>query len=183
MQTIKVGNQHIQLDIVDELSSYNFDNARWTSDKLIASSPFRDDKAPSFFVNLDGDYAGTWGDSGAYGDELSSGNFVKLIALLNGITYEDTADMLIDKHGALYTLESGGKFRIESPTISEGVNPIKTIDNPITSAVSPYLIRRGIAPANKIRRNCGRYRIVYRLNRVDAFANCRRLYAKLAPAL
>lgn len=146
MQTIKVGNQRIQLDIADELSAYSFDNARWTSDKLIASSPFRDDKAPSFFVNLDGDYAGTWGDSGAYGAELSSGNFVKLIALLNGITYEDAADMLIDKHGALYMLESSGTFRIESPAISDGVRPIRTIDNPITPAISPYLIRRGIAP-------------------------------------
>src|SRR5699024_5565002 len=136
MQTIKVGNQRIQLDIADELSSYNFDNARWTSDKLIASSPFRDDKAPSFFVNLDGDYAGTWGDSGAYGDELSSGNFVKLIALLNGIAYEDAADMLTAKHGAITALESGCKFRIESPAISEGVTPIKAIDKPITSGVS-----------------------------------------------
>lgn len=147
MQTIKVGSNRIQLDITSELSEYHFDNDRWTSGKLIASSPFRSDRAPSFFVNLDGEYAGTWGDSGAYEDEYARGNFVKLIALLNDFSYEEACEYLIDKYGALYSAKESEPIRIERPSLRLNRRPIKTIDNPIIEAVSPYLIGRGIAPA------------------------------------
>jgi len=146
MQTIKVGRHRVQLDIAAELSDYHFDNARWSADKLIASSPFRDDRAPSFYVTLEGEYAGVWGDSGSYVDEYSKGNFVKLIALLNGYSYEEACDYLVDKYGALYSVKEGEEIRLEQPRLRLNKRPVLTIDNPITPAVSPYLIRRGIAP-------------------------------------
>src|SRR5690625_714444 len=145
MKTINIRDKRIQLDIESELSEYKFDNERWTPDKLIASSPFRNDKAPSFFVNLTGEYAGTWGDSGALDEEYSSGNFVKLIALLNEMTYEDSEEYLIEKYGALHEQKPGQPIRIKRPELRINRAPIKAIDNPVTSAYSPYLIRRGIS--------------------------------------
>src|SRR5690625_2115535 len=145
MKTINIRNHRVQVDIESELSEYKFDNERWTPDKLIASSPFRNDKAPSFFVNLTGEYAGTWGDSGALDEEYSSGNFVKLIALLNEMSYEDSADYLIEKYGVLHENKPGKIVRINHPKISSNRPPIKTINNPVTAAYSPYLVRRGIS--------------------------------------
>src|SRR5690625_1249544 len=145
MKTINIRDKRIQLDIESELREYKFDNERWTADKLIASSPFRNDQAPSFFVNLDGEYAGTWGDSGALDEEYSSGNFVKLIALLNEMTYEDSEDYLIEKYGVLHENKPGKIVRINHPKISSNRPPIKTINNPVTAAYSPYLVRRGIS--------------------------------------
>src|SRR5690625_7911436 len=89
MQVIKIRGQDLLIDIEEELSAYQFDNARWQADKLIANSPFRDESRPSFFVNLSGEFAGTWADSGAINDDMASGNFAKLIALLDGIPIEE----------------------------------------------------------------------------------------------
>src|SRR5699024_11841984 len=101
MEILNIGDKTVQIDIASELSDYHFDNARWTANKLIASSPFRDDRAPSFFVNLSRELAGAGGDSGALDYEYASGNFVKLIALLRGISYEVSADYVIDRYGPL----------------------------------------------------------------------------------
>lgn len=145
MNIVNIRNHRVQIDIESEIREYKFDNERWTADKLIASSPFRNDQAPSFFVNLDGEYAGTWGDSGALDEEYSSGNFIKLIALLNEMTYEDSEDYLIEKYGVLHENKPGKIVRINHPKISSNRPPIKTINNPVTAAYSPYLVRRGIS--------------------------------------
>lgn len=74
-------------------------NARWTSEKLIAASPFRYDRHPSFFVWLrdnpaTGARAGDWVDSGATDPEWAKGGFVKLLAFLRGETEAETREYL-----------------------------------------------------------------------------------------
>jgi DNA primase len=88
-----------QVDIRAELEKYSWIKPRWSSDKLIAASPFRYDKSPSFFVNITGQYAGCWGDSGAYDSEWASGNFIKLLAYLRNETYEETEEYLAGEYG------------------------------------------------------------------------------------
>lgn len=82
------------LDSIDyraELEAFDWSGATWTDDKLIARSPFRiGDSTPSFYVWLDGENAGLWGDSGAAEEsEYKRGGFVKLLAYLRG---EDEAE-------------------------------------------------------------------------------------------
>jgi 5S rRNA maturation endonuclease (ribonuclease M5) len=92
----------MDIDIRAELEKYSWIKPRWSSDKLIAASPFRYDKSPSFFVRLEqyGDYpAGTWSDSGAYDEEWRSGNFVKLLSFLRNETYEETEEYLRGEYG------------------------------------------------------------------------------------
>ena len=144
MSVINVKGKQVDADIAEELATYSWENERWTSDKLIASSPFRDDNAPSFFVNLSGEYAGTWGDSGAYDDVYSRGNFISLIGHLRGIGYEEAGEYLIDKYGALYEIEPDEPIRIRHPKISKGQRRRIIEANPITVATSPYLLTRGI---------------------------------------
>jgi 5S rRNA maturation endonuclease (ribonuclease M5) len=102
MSSIKVRGQTVEVDIRAELEQFNWVRPKWSADKLIAASPFRYDKTPSFFVNLvpHGDYpAGIWSDSGAYDAEWASGNFVKLMSFLRNETYEETEEYLLGEYG------------------------------------------------------------------------------------
>ena len=147
MTILNIRGHSVQIDIESELREYGFGhNARWTPDKLIASSPFRDDNTPSFFVNLTGEYAGTWADSGSIDEQYSRGNFVALIAHLRGESYEEAGDYLLEKYGTLYEIKPDEPIRLARPKLRKGRRRILTIDNPIKQAVSPYLVRRGICP-------------------------------------
>jgi 5S rRNA maturation endonuclease (ribonuclease M5) len=99
---INVKGRMIDVDIRAELERFSWQRARWTDTKLIAASPFRYDRTPSFFVNLDGEYAGAWKDSGAYDSEWESGGFVKLLAFLRNETEEETAEYLLETYAATY---------------------------------------------------------------------------------
>jgi DNA primase len=97
----------MDIDIRAELEKYSWSRPRWSSDKLIAASPFRYDKSPSFFVSLAGEYAGCWGDSGAYDQEWASGNFTKLLSFLRNETYEETEEYLRGEYGWQDASEDG----------------------------------------------------------------------------
>lgn len=124
----------IHVDIQSYLERFEWEHAKWTEDRLIAASPFRSDSHPSFFVNYNNDWAGTWGDSGT-GD---SGNFIQLVAELHDTDYETAFEMLKEE------------FWIrpyEAPAISVklGVKKEKSIfDIPVHNP-SPYLLGRGIS--------------------------------------
>lgn len=146
MAEIDVRRQRINIDIESELREYDWGvNPRWSSDKLIASSPFRRDNAPSFYVNLNGDYAGVWGDSGAHEEQYSSGNFVALIAYLHGTDYDGAADYLLETYGTEYEGGEGQRLRIPTPRIVEKTQPRRLSDELIIQAVSPYIKTRGIS--------------------------------------
>jgi DNA primase len=99
MSSIRIRGVALDIDVRSELEKFTWHRAKWSSDKLIAGSPFRYDKSPSFFVNLSGEYAGCWGDSGAYDQEWASGNLVKLLSFLRNETYEETEEYLRDEFG------------------------------------------------------------------------------------
>lgn len=102
MATIHIRNQPVEIDVEAELREFNWTRPRWTSDKLLAASPFRYDQTPSFFVRLEpyGDYpAGTWSDSGSYDSEWASGGLVKLLSFLRNETYGETEEYLLNAYG------------------------------------------------------------------------------------
>lgn len=83
----------IQIDIAEYLQRFEWEQARWKEDRLICCSPFREDNSPSFFVNFNNEWSGTFGDS-ATG---FTGNLVTLTAELYGITYEEAFEQLRDE--------------------------------------------------------------------------------------
>jgi DNA primase len=111
---IKIRGQTADIDVRSELEAYNWIRPKWSNDKLIAASPFRYDQTPSFFINLSGDYAGCWGDSGAYDSEWASGNFVKLMAFLRNETYEEAEDYLL---GTYVIPDYSAEVRLRPPTL------------------------------------------------------------------
>lgn len=85
-----------------ELESFTWLRAKWTSDKLIACSPFRYDRTPSFEINLDesSDYYGCWTDWGANDPEYGRGGVVKLLAFLRNETLGETVEYVRGQYGA-----------------------------------------------------------------------------------
>lgn len=141
---MRINGHEVDVDIVAELSAYDWGyNAKWSADKLIASSPYRHDSSPSFFVNLTGDYAGAWADSGAIDDDFVSGGFVKLLAYLRGEGEAEAADYLLGEYGRLYT--DTEDIRLPSLNIRTRTKYRTLAPDIVTQATSPYLLTRGIS--------------------------------------
>jgi len=134
----------VNVDIVEELEKLEWDNAKWTSDRLICSSPFRDDNAPSFFVDL---HTGGWGDSGAYTYDTVSGNFIELIMKLYNMEKFEAIEYLFDNHNVVqHNKRSSDTTKLMGLTIPER-NDIMYIQpkDDIVIEVSPRMSQRGIS--------------------------------------
>lgn len=143
-----VGKNRIDIDIIEELSNFNWYKERITDEKFTACSPFRYDNSPSFFVNLsdtkDGkEVAGTWLDSGAlYGSDYKSGNFVTLLSFLRQETEEETITYLYDKYDFKpYVSELRLKLNLKIK------QPFKPLREPEGELDTEYLPSRGIDSA------------------------------------
>lgn len=146
MPIINANGRRINVDIEEELRQFSWQNERWTGAKLIASSPFRDDNAPSFFVNLEGDYAGAWADSGAYGTEYEKGNFVKLLAYLRNESESQAIEYLVNKYGTIGEIKPGQKLKLITPELkTEYKREYALTESTLMPAISPYLLTRGIS--------------------------------------
>lgn len=143
------------MKIRDELLAFTWNRATWTEDKLVAASPFRHDRTPSFYVWLRDNpvtnaKAGYWQDYGATDPEWSRGGPVKLLAFLRNETEEETREYLRMHYGYggketadpdELTLDLSGILRAPS----EPYRPldIRILDEYI--ARHPYLTSRGIS--------------------------------------
>ncbi|MBU5266239.1 toprim domain-containing protein [Virgibacillus proomii] len=154
MPILKIGDDVADVDIREELEQFPWHRPRWTSEKLIAASPFRYDRTPSFFVNLDGEYAGTWADSGAYDADYESGNFVKLLAFLRDETYEETAEYLLSTYG-LNSVNAGDNLRLPKLHLPKQRKPVVLAETTLKPYAykHPYLTKRGIS--EKVQRFMG----------------------------
>src|SRR5690606_33499802 len=142
MANVNIRGQTVNIDIEAELNEFEWERARWSASKLIAASPFRYDKSPSFFVNLDGEFAGCFGDSGAYDDEWKSGNLIKLLSYMRNETYEETTEYLLERYS---TSSDNWDYRLILPRIPINKR-YKTLPRDIIIvSQSPYLTKRGIS--------------------------------------
>jgi 5S rRNA maturation endonuclease (ribonuclease M5) len=93
----------INVDVRAELEQFEWERVTWTHDRLIAVSPFRYDRTPSFYVytaDTATATAGAWGDPGATDPEWSRGGIVKLLAFLRNETPTETIEYLRYKYGS-----------------------------------------------------------------------------------
>lgn len=144
MPIIRIGQYEVDVDIEAELQAYDWGyNARWSTDKLIAASPFRHDSTPSFFCHLE---TGGWADSGATDDDYVKGGFVKLLAYLRDASEAETADYLLGEYGRLYAVEEGEEIRLPEIRLKQRTKHAEIAPESVRQAVSPYLTMRGISP-------------------------------------
>lgn len=146
MALINILDRQVDVDIRSELEEFEWQNASWETNKLIASSPFRgSDRHPSFYIDFTGEYAGVWGDSAAEDDYLQSGTLPKLLAFLRDESYEEACEYLLEKYDVEYSSD-GIELRM-SATVSQ-----EERHRPIASEVykrpldGTYMRSRGIHP-------------------------------------
>lgn len=171
MQTLQINEKPVIVDIKAELESFDWENARWQGDKLIANSPFRNEHRPSFFVNLEGELAGFWADSGAVDPRKEKGNFVWLIALLRNWSCNAAEMYLLEKYGfpdvekkqlkpALSRIEKESELIIlngftslpkstylESRGINADIQELYGVGGDAEKAIMPWRTKEGL-PAN-----------------------------------
>jgi len=94
---ITIKGQELDVNYYEELEPYldKFERMQIRGEELTACSPLRNEKRPSFSINLD---TGLWIDRGAEGAE-SRGNFVSILSHLREETYGETADYLLEVYG------------------------------------------------------------------------------------
>jgi len=134
--------KEVPVDIETELSLYTWNREKWTGDKLIACSPFRDEGNPSFACNLE---SGVWIDSGSVSDEWGKGNFIKLMAYLRNETYDEAEEYILETYSSDYAdvenLKLGLKLKLR-PEIKTFL-PMELLQ-PFAYS-HPYLERRGLS--------------------------------------
>lgn len=148
----------LNIDVRAELEHFSWERATWTHDRLIAVSPFRYERTPSFYVYLTDTAdakAGYWGDPGAKDPEWQRGGPVKLLAYLRGETPEDTLQYLRNKYGGEDAPE-GDTLRINPLRLSLEPRRYQPLDMRILDRYKwrhPYLGNRGISePVQRLMR-------------------------------
>lgn len=139
---ITVNNQKLMVDVLDELSPYEFHKARNRGTELTSCSPFRVEDSPSFSINLE---TGQWIDFGASGDSHGKGNLVTLLSFLRGETFEQTENYLLNKYGFMHKNVDEIKLNIQlEKPVQE--RKIITLDEYEQYAYRhPYLEGRGVS--------------------------------------
>lgn len=140
---VTIRAEKLNVNITEELEPYmnQFDSAVVKEDKLLSCSPFREDRKPSFAVNLED---GLWIDSGGVG-EYHKGNFVKLLAFLRNESTEDTEDYLLELYSERNIETNSLKLEIKLNS-SQATPPIISNEQLQQYAYrSPYLSGRGIS--------------------------------------
>lgn len=158
MANIRIRGRTLDVDIRAELEKYTFLQADWSDQsKLIAASPFRYDKSPSFYVYLDDTAsarAGYWGDSGYYDAEWAKGSFTKLIAFLRNETEDESVDYLMETYSLT---DRGNDLQLNIPKLC-GKSLNKNLDYSILGNYKyrhPYLSKRGISEKIQLLNNIG----------------------------
>lgn len=147
--TIRIRDVDYPIDVRAELEEYDWTRANWSDPRRFqASSPFRYDKTPSFFVDTDEDspYYGCWGDSAADDPEWRSGTFIKLIQFLRKETYNETLYYIDAKYGIIALYDGILPLRrISLPKIAEEYRPLPLSTLEHYERGSAYLSGRTIA--------------------------------------
>lgn len=155
MEKLKVNSYMIEVDYAEELEIYmdKFERVRIRGEKIQACSPFRQEKNPSFAVNLEN---GSWVDSGANEESERKGSFIHLLAFFRGESYEDTAEYLLDKYTHILDDADGLKLnmnlQLEEPEVVL-LHQEKYAD--VINKPSRYLLNRGIEVSVQNIFNCG----------------------------
>lgn len=140
---LKIKGQELDINYYEELEPYldKFERMQIRGEELTACSPLRDEKRPSFSVNLSN---GLWIDRGGT-DINSKGNFVSLLAYLRQDSFEETSDYLLEVYGHIFddvnTLELDLKLDIEPAEVV--LLSQEKYENKINKT-SEYLKNRGI---------------------------------------
>lgn len=129
---MKIKGQELEVDVLEEIEGFDWQKFKKSGDEFQACSPFRTERRPSFFINID---TGQWIDHGADSDTWKKGNLITLLSFINNTTYEEAEDYLLEKYGAVIEDVEGMELNIN---IQLGEQPPKIFTK---EELKPYLRR------------------------------------------
>lgn len=155
MEKLKVNGYMIEVDYAEELEPYmdRFEKLRIRGEKVQACSPFRQERNPSFAVNLAN---GSWVDSGANEESERKGSFIHLLAFFRGESYEDTAEYLLDKY--THILDDADALKLDLNLKMEEPEVVLLVQEKYQDVIgqhSQYLKNRGISDEVQKVFDCG----------------------------
>lgn len=140
---LKIRGYELEIDVAEELDSFQWDKQETTGDEFKACSPFRDERKPSFYINLE---TGLWKDFGASDDAWKQGNLIQLISFLNNVSYEESEEYLLEKYNVeikdVDGLELSINIQMEEP--EPKVFSRKELE-PYLFRKKSYLLNRGVS--------------------------------------
>lgn len=141
---IKIREQELNIDVLEELQEFDWEKSKPDGNEFKACSPFRSERTPSFYVNLE---TGLYIDHAGIDDNWKQGNLVKLLAFLYNQTYEETEDYLIEKYGRIIEDVEGLDLKINIQFDEKKAAKIFTRDElrPYLFRNTAYLLGRGIS--------------------------------------
>jgi DNA primase len=126
-----IRGQEVDVNIQEELDRFSWRNGKEKGSEFVCCSPFRDEKHPSFSINLE---SGLWIDFGSDSDEWKKGSFPRLLAFLEDVSQEEAEDLLLEAYGILLDQDDDRELSID---LSDKPEPrIFTRDE-----LKPYLFR------------------------------------------
>lgn len=131
----------LKVDVLEELNYFDWNRAKVKPDEMVACSPFRNEKSPSFSINLT---TGQWIDFGS-DDHFSKGNLITLLSYLRNETPNEVETYLLERYGIdLTDVESLNlDFDLNFDTKVETIIDIETYKQ--YAFRHPYLGKRGVS--------------------------------------
>lgn len=130
----------LDIDVREEIGRFEWQRARDKGHELVACSPFRDEKHPSFSINLE---TGLWIDFGSVDDDTKKGNLVTLLAYLEESSEDEIEEHLLAAYGVMIdSVDDLPPLQIQLVK-EEPVRPKLSFPEPAESV--PYLESRGVS--------------------------------------
>lgn len=130
---MKIRGHSIDVDVAEEIEPFGWEKYETHGDEFQACSPFRDERKPSFYINLE---SGLWVDHGADSDSWKKGNLISLLSYMNNVSYEETEDYLLEKYNVVINEVEGLTLNMNLQ-LGEDKPKVFTRDE-----LKPYLFRR-----------------------------------------
>ncbi|MDF2010179.1 toprim domain-containing protein [Priestia megaterium] len=140
---IRVRNHDIDIDVQEELEYFDWNRKKIEGDEFKACSPFREERNPSFYINLE---TGLYKDHGAESDVYKQGNLIGLLSFLHNVTYEEIEDYLLEKYNITITDVEGLELKINIQ-FEDKKKKVFTKEElkPYLCRKKSYLLNRGVS--------------------------------------
>lgn len=140
---ITIREYEVAIDVVEELEPFNLERMEQNGAEIRACSPFRNERNPSFYINVE---TGLWKDFGSHDDMRSQGNLVTLLAHLHQLSYEDTEAYLLEKYNVVVDEVEGLDLKINIQMDKKENQTFNREDlKPYLFRKKDYLLKRGIS--------------------------------------
>ena len=140
---IKIRGHEIEINVLEEIEGFDWKKPKIKVDEMVACSPFREERHPSFSINLDN---GMWFDFGSDSDIWKKGNLIHLLSFFHNVSYEEIEDYLLEKYNIVINEVEGLDLNINIQLEKEKPKTFTRKElKPYLFRKKSYLLNRGVS--------------------------------------